>query len=59
MTDWIKKGNTKLLKGCLNARRPPIGGLLALRVKFTKRALHIVKKGMDFIIPFLFSINKG
>lgn len=27
-------------------------------LNFTKRAFHTVKKGMDFTIPFLFSINK-
>ncbi len=28
------------------------------RLNSIKRALHTVKKGMDFTIPFLFSINK-
>ncbi|MBL3645098.1 hypothetical protein JMN23_22325 [Bacillus sp. RHFB] len=51
--------NATITKKSFNVRRPPIGGLLALRVTFNYKGFAYSKKGMDFTIPFCFPLTRN
>jgi hypothetical protein len=46
-------------KKSFNVRRPPIGGLPALRVTFNYKGFAYSQKGNGFYHSFLFSINRN
>ncbi|MBX9956799.1 hypothetical protein H7T43_18060 [Peribacillus simplex] len=58
ITDWKKEGTWAITKSLSISEGRLLAAFWRKGLHLTTRALHIVKKGMDFTIPILFSINK-